>query len=168
MQSQGFRVVLTHQNSPEVTSFVTFGTPLRTVKMPTNNSGGYDWSQRITRFRSLALFPIPRLRQVTLALEEGGSRGFPVPRRPGQTTSGFPRAAMERTRPRVSAVSPRPLVDLPQSSLDNRLRTGEKQAMKKDFDPAIGKPTRWQKGQPSPNPGGVPEERSLPMLSETF
>jgi hypothetical protein len=113
LQSQGLTVVLTHQNSPEVTSFVTFGTPLGTVKMHSKNSGGYGWSQRITRFRSLALFPIPPLRQVTLAPEEGGSQGFPVPGRPGQTTSGFPRAAMKRTRPKVSAVSPRPLVDLP-------------------------------------------------------
>jgi hypothetical protein len=30
-----------------------------------------------------------------------------------------------------------------ESSIDNRLRTGEKQAMKKDLDAAIGKATRW-------------------------
>jgi hypothetical protein len=36
-----------------------------------------DWSQRITRFRSLALFPIPPLWQVTLALD-------PVTRFPAQ------------------------------------------------------------------------------------
>jgi hypothetical protein len=30
-----------------------------------------------------------------------------------------------------------------ETSIDNRLRTGEKQAMKKDFDAAMGKATRW-------------------------
>jgi hypothetical protein len=48
-----------------------------------------------------------------------------------------------------------------ESSIDNRLRTGEKQATKKDFDPAIGKATRWQKGQASPNPGRHPRRTKL-------
>jgi hypothetical protein len=45
--------------------------------------------------------------------------------------------------------------------------------MKKDFDPAIGKATRWQKGQPSPNPGGRPRRTKLTdafrdILAEPF
>lgn len=37
--------------------------------------------------------------------------------------------------------------------------------MTKTFDPAIGAGTRWQKGQPSPNPGGRPKSR---LLSEAL
>ena len=33
--------------------------------------------------------------------------------------------------------------------------------MQKDFDPEIGRATRWQKGQPSPNPGGRPRKTLL-------
>jgi hypothetical protein len=60
-----------------------------------------------------------------------------------------------------------------QSFLDNCVRTGEKQAMKKNFDPAIGQATRWRKGQPSPNPAGRPKEKLLTdalreILAEPF
>ena len=37
--------------------------------------------------------------------------------------------------------------------------------MAKTFDPAIGARTRWQKGQPSPNPGGRPKSR---LISEAL
>lgn len=33
--------------------------------------------------------------------------------------------------------------------------------MNKQFDPAIGNATRWQKGQPSPNPSGRPRKTIL-------
>jgi uncharacterized protein DUF5681 len=39
--------------------------------------------------------------------------------------------------------------------------TSQKQAMAKDFDPAIGTATRWQKGCPSPNPAGRPTRTPL-------
>jgi hypothetical protein len=37
--------------------------------------------------------------------------------------------------------------------------------MNKNFDPAIGEGTRWQKGQPSPNPGGRPRKM---LLTDAF
>lgn len=35
--------------------------------------------------------------------------------------------------------------------------------MAKQFDPEIGKKTRWRKGQPSPNPGGRPRKTLLTL-----
>ena len=46
-----------------------------------------------------------------------------------------------------------------------RMQKGEKQAMPKNFDPEIGAATRWQKGQPSPNPNGRPKKT---ILTEAF
>jgi Family of unknown function (DUF5681) len=45
--------------------------------------------------------------------------------------------------------------------------------MNQDFDPTIGKATRWQKGQPSPNPAGRPKQTKLTaafreVLAEPF
>jgi hypothetical protein len=45
--------------------------------------------------------------------------------------------------------------------------------MNKNFNPAIGTATRWQKGQPSPNPAGRPKETLLSdamrkVLAEPF
>jgi hypothetical protein len=45
--------------------------------------------------------------------------------------------------------------------------------MNKDFDPDVGKATRWQKGQPSPNPAGRPKKTMLTdalreVLAEPF
>ena len=37
--------------------------------------------------------------------------------------------------------------------------------MPNNFDPEIGKRTRWRKGGPSPNPGGRPKSR---LLSEAL
>jgi len=49
--------------------------------------------------------------------------------------------------------------------VDNRLKTGEKQAVRKRFDPAIGTATRWRMGGPSPNPNGRPRKT---ILTEAF
>jgi|SRR6516165_3600907 hypothetical protein len=49
--------------------------------------------------------------------------------------------------------------------VDIRLKTGEKQAMAKNFDPSIGVTTRWQKGCPSPNPAGRPRRT---LLTDAF